>query len=238
MATQSTLERSHNAYPSSEGMFEEEFPSSTLLIARSPISLVRICGHIALLLAVHGLVAESVNFFEIGDKFSPGIENSLQLAASGIYYAYDAVSIWQSNVPDEHKTNIYLTDLNKDPHGQWENIVIGPAGYPPLSVGEKGLIRLLMYVNGDQKERFAYPLVHYPYRVCLLFLGDVRSMAIDFAVRRGHDAEAERLLVGQGTDPTYVAKSRSAWKLLKDGRMFSQANAEEARLRISVWEIS
>ncbi|EHK96250.1 hypothetical protein M7I_8044 [Glarea lozoyensis 74030] len=56
-------------------------------------------------------------------------------------------------------------------------------------------------------------------------------MAIDFALRLGHEDEAERLLVGHGTDPTSVAKSRIAWRLLKDGKMFSRANVEEARVQ-------
>jgi hypothetical protein len=231
MATQITLQRSHNeeSYPSSERMFEEKFTSFGLLTERSPNSLMTTCREIAVLLAVHGLIAESVDLIELSDMFS---KNGIALSASGVYFAFEAVNLWPSTVPEEHKTVEHLNSLDTDPLGDWGQIVIDPrVNHPPLSVDEEGLARLLKYIEGDQKKKLAYPSAHFPGRVCILFLGDVRSMAIDFALRLGHEAEAERLLVGHGTDPISVAKSRIAWKLLKDGKMFSQANIEEARVQ-------
>jgi hypothetical protein len=210
---------------------------------RSPYAVIHECLETAVSYAALGHISHSVEIINLATQLGP--LNLRFPRQNGLYFAWEAAGLWPSIVPEEEKTTEYLRELDESQTLlKWSS----PANqsttkYERLEVNQAGLDQLLPFIRGGKEPQ---GVLRYEYSETLDLAVDRRKatfLALDIALRLGgHEEDVDFLfsIINEKSElssgvpssarwmhDSYVhniAKSRSAWTLLKKGQLAREAN--------------
>jgi hypothetical protein len=173
-----------------------KFDPQVLLNERSPEQAIYQCIESAVRYAVLGYILHSVEIIELASQLGP--LKLRYLYTGSFYFAWEAIDVWPSIVPPEHKTTEYLKNLDEsETLSKWAS----PCGirldakYEKIDIDEAGLDNLLEFIRGREEPQ---GMLRYAYNdnldVGVTRAGAV-SLALDIALRLdGHEDDVASLL--------------------------------------------